>query len=203
MNEKNKTKAIEIAKEMITDRLGIGFINPDAVTISKTGKEKKMNRKEIIWTDAWFDGSRDLILVKVCIRGDTYKKGVIIRLTEEQLLYLEEGQEYPTLNLNHDPFLVKHLDEIIVVRLDKPKQPFPPEAPVEPEIELIKKGKTMTWSGVYEFECEECKHITSEVMEYDKAKKGIICPKCGKHAVKIVSVNARMTANWSLWNRLG
>ena len=55
-------------------------------------------------SQAWFDEQTDLISVKVMIRHDpeegdpAYKKGLIIRFTEEQMRYLAEGQKYPMVD---------------------------------------------------------------------------------------------------------
>ena len=34
---------------------------------------------------------------------------------------------------------------------------------------------------VYEFECHACKKVVEDITIYEKAKKGLTCPDCGKH----------------------
>ena len=76
-----------------------------------------MNRSDTLWADAWFDEGNDTIKVKVCIRGQqygkAYKKGLILRLTEEQLLYVSEAEAYKIKNIMHDNHLVGIVDEVI------------------------------------------------------------------------------------------
>ncbi len=40
----------------------------------------------------------------------------------------------------------------------------------------------------YDFKCEE-NHVTEELRSYAEMQKGISCPKCGKPAQRIFSIN--------------
>jgi putative FmdB family regulatory protein len=58
---------------------------------------------------------------------------------------------------------------------------------------------------VYDYLCNnsECGYCFELVLMTGKNKKTTKCPKCGKRAKKIPSVNARMRANWSTWDAMG
>ena len=40
----------------------------------------------------------------------------------------------------------------------------------------------------YDFKCED-NHVSEELRSYDEMKMGIECPKCGKKATRIYSIN--------------
>jgi hypothetical protein len=56
-----------------------------------------MKNHERLTVDWWRDEVTDVIKVKVCIWNDRdrTKRGVVFKVTEEELLYLGEGQAYP------------------------------------------------------------------------------------------------------------
>lgn len=57
---------------------------------------------------------------------------------------------------------------------------------------------------IYDYLCnnEECQYQFDLVLMIGENKKTAKCPKCGKKAKKIPSINARMKANWSHWSAM-
>lgn len=82
-----------------------------------------------ISTVGWFDEECDIYRVKLTVInepdvGNVTKKGVIFSVTDEQLRYLAEAQEYPSMRPRE--FAVAENETIVI--------PEEPEEPAEPEV---------------------------------------------------------------------